>query len=80
MAWIFIPALLWQDPYPLFPTHYAAWKNDRVFHSLFAPAASDGPLHALDLGFLASMLLMREYIVYHTNQAYPEYLVHFKLV
>jgi len=26
------------------------------------------------------MLLMREYIVYHTNQAYPEYLVHFKLV
>ena len=57
------------DPFPLFPTHVVAWLKDATFHSLFAPAGS-----------FPSFLLMNEYIVFHTNQGFPEYVVDFKLV
>ena len=40
------------------------WLRSEKFHSIFAT----GPL-----------LLMNEFIVYHTNQAYPEYAVRFEL-
>ena len=56
------------DPFPLFPSQAVAWVRDRAFHSLFAPAES-----------FPCFLLMNEFIVFHTNQGYPEYIVDFKL-
>ena len=57
------------EPFPLFPSQGVAWLRDSTFHSLFAPAES-----------FPSFLLMNEFIVFHTNQGYPEYIVDFKLV
>ena len=58
------------DPLPLFGwEHFTMWMKGHKFHSVFAPA-----------GVFPSMLLMNEYIVYHTNQGYPEYLIDFELV
>ena len=55
------------DPFPLFGwEHLQMWFEGRKFHSVFAQARP-------------GLLLMNEFIVYHTNQAYPEYLVHFEL-
>ena len=42
------------------------WLKERKYHSIFAPASP--------------LLIMNEYIVYHTNQAYPEYFVDYELV
>ena len=39
--------------------------------SNFAPSSTDDSF---------SLLAMREYVVYHTNQAYPQYVVHVELV
>ena len=58
------------EPYWLFPTHFQSWLAGRKFHSIFALSQGDSAF---------SSLLMREYVVYHTNQAYPEYVVHFEL-
>ena len=54
------------DPMPLFPSHVGPWLRGEKFHSVFASA---------NMG----TLLMNEYIVYHTCQAYPEYVVSFEL-
>ena len=56
------------SPYPLFPSHISTWLKGGKFHSILAASADDSAW---------SILLMREYIVYETNQAYPEYAVHF---
>ena len=54
------------DPMPLFGwEHFKMWREGSKFHSVFAQAGRT--------------LLMNEYIVYHTNQAYPEYLIEFEL-
>ena len=54
------------DPFPLFGwEHLQMWANGDKFHSVFAPAGIT--------------LLMDEFIVYHTNQGVPEYLIKFEL-
>ena len=58
------------DPFPLFPSEIGYWWNDQKFHSMFAPGRTDTFLSAL---------LMNEFIVYHTNQGVPEYVVDFQL-
>ena len=57
------------DPFPLFPSQLEAWLFGHKCHSLFAPSTTP-PL----------MLMMNEFIVYHSNQGYPEYLIDFELV
>jgi hypothetical protein len=58
------------DPFPLFGLEHARmYAQGRKFHSVFAN--SDWAL---------SPLIMNEYIVYHTNQAYAEYVVNFELI
>jgi hypothetical protein len=52
------------------PENFHSWLEDRKFHSLFALASHES---------IKSDLAMREHIVYHTNQAYPDYLVTFEL-
>ena len=59
------------DPFPLFPSQLQDWWHDRKYHSLFAPSH--------DVSSFSS-LLMNEYIVFHTNQGVPEYVVDFVLV
>ena len=54
-----------RTPFPLWPSHLRLWLRNQKFHSIIA---SGGPF-----------LLMNEYITYHTNQAYAEYVVDFKL-
>lgn len=54
------------DPWPLYPSQTLDWWNDNHYHSLFAPAGFN--------------LLMNEYIVYHSNQGIPEYVIDFALV
>ena len=54
------------DPSPLWPSQLHLWLKGGKYHSIFAPASP--------------LLVMNEYIVYHTNQAYPEYLVDYTLV
>ena len=55
------------DPFPLFGwEHFQMWCTGQKFHSVFAQKGLN--------------LLMNEFIVYHTNQGFPEYLVTFKLV
>ena len=57
------------DPFPLFGMeHFQMWRQGRKFHSVFANCDST-----------FSPLIMNEYIVYHTNQGYPEYVVQFEL-
>ena len=46
------------------------WMGGK-FQSVFAPSSTDDSF---------SLLAMREYVVYHTNQAYPQYVVHVELV
>merc|ERR1712039_455709 len=46
---------------PLFPSHVMTWLREKEFHSIFYSAEH-----------FPYSLLMNEYIVYHTNQAYPE--------
>ena len=54
------------DPFPLFGLeHFTMWCHGEKFHSVFGAAGM--------------LLLMNEYIVYHTNQGYPEYLIEFEL-
>ena len=54
------------DPFPLFGwEHLTMWAEGRKFHSVFGAAGMT--------------LLMNEYIVYHTNQGYPEYVIEFEL-
>lgn len=55
------------EPFPLYPSQIVSWWRDEHFHSLFAPSSMAG-------------LLMSEYIVYHCNQAVPEYVLDFELV
>jgi hypothetical protein len=43
------------------------WRGGRKFHSVFAESTH------------TNALLMNEYIVYHTNQGYPEYQLTFEL-
>ena len=55
------------DPFPFFGwEHLQMWMRGAKFHSVLADSRYSG-------------LLMNEYIVYHTNQAYPEYVVKFEL-
>eukprot|EP00415_Alexandrium_ostenfeldii_P000051 UN0051 len=56
------------DPNPMFPSNAATWIRGQKYHSLFGSA-----------DHFPWMLLMNEYIVYHTNQAYPEYLMDFEM-
>ena len=57
------------DPLPIFGwEHLEMWMRGAKFHSVFASSES-----------AISPLLMNEYIVYHTNQGYPEYMVEFEL-
>ena len=56
------------DPFALFPSQFMDWLLDKKYHSLFAPCGN------------LSMLLMSEYIVFHTNQGVPEYVIDFELV
>jgi hypothetical protein len=44
------------EPFPLFPSHFGPWARGEKFHSIFAKASS-------------VVLVMNEYIVYHSNQA-----------
>ena len=46
------------------------WMGGK-FQSVFAPSSTDDSF---------SLLAMREYVVYHTNQAYPQYVVHVEVV
>ena len=56
------------DPFPLFGLeHFTMWLEGKKFHSVFAEAN----------GY--NNLLMNEYIVYHTNQGYPEYAIEFEM-
>lgn len=58
------------DPFPLFGwEHLDMWLHGKKFHSVFAEA-----------GAAPAYLLMNEYIVYHTNQGFPEYVLKFELV
>ena len=54
------------QPFWLFPSEAVDWLRGNQYHAIFAPASM--------------LLLMNEYIVFHTNQGYPEYIVDFKLV
>ena len=47
------------------------WSETGKYQSVFAPSNVDDTF---------SFLAMREYVVYHTNQAYPQYVVNVKLV
>ena len=55
------------QPSPVWPSQFGNWLRGESYHSIFASAKG-------------SNLLMNEYIVYHSNQGYPEYLVEFELV
>ena len=54
------------QPSPVWPSQFGNWLRAESYHSIFASAKG-------------SSLLMNEYIVYFTNQGYPEYLVDFEL-
>lgn len=56
----------WVSPQALSAAVVAACREKA--HSIFAPAKTP-----------PSMLLMNEFIVFHSNQGYPEYLIDFTL-
>ena len=57
------------DPFPFFGwEHFDMWLTGKKFHSVFAEAKR-----------APAFLLMNEYITYHTNQGFPEYVLKFEL-
>ena len=57
----------------------ALWGRSMGAVTALLHAQRDASIAALVVDSPFSSLLMREYVVYHTDQAYPEYLIHFEL-